>query len=222
MHVASQLRSIASTVFIAGTLAMTVFGLVVLAGQLYDIPIHHFTADPNATLRAPFYIGFISNLGIMLWAAATALCIFSAFLLRNSAKPQPLSGFLFYSGLFTGLLMLDDVFLLHEEVFPKHLGIAEELVYASYGLFTILLLVLFRRTILKTEYLLWGLAFGLLGASVVVDLMPFQLRHSFLVEDGLKFFGIVFWLAYFVRVCFHALRPVPRAQPSVPLHASVA
>ena len=63
----------------------------------------------------------------------------------------------------------------------------------------------FFRTILKTEYLLLAIAGFLLGFSLAMDqLVPFSHTQTF-VEDGFKFAGILFWLAYHSRAAFYSV-----------------
>jgi hypothetical protein len=101
--------------------------------------------------------------------------------------------------------LLDDLFLLHEEVFPYYLNIPEKLVFVGYGMIISLYLVKFRKIILKTEFLFLILAFGFLGLSVIIDLLPIATRllgnqGEFLLEDGFKLMGIISWFTYFARV----------------------
>ena len=97
-------------------------------------------------------------------------------------------------------LGLDDVFLLHEKVFPR-LGVPEEVVLCSYPVFMLFYLFWFYPVILKTEYILLGIALLFFGISVTIDLFdPSDIDIFFLLEDGVKLVGIVSWLAYFFRV----------------------
>jgi hypothetical protein len=42
----------------------------------YGVPVDELTRDPAAVMRIPYYIGLLSNWGIMLWSAAAAICPF--------------------------------------------------------------------------------------------------------------------------------------------------
>jgi hypothetical protein len=50
--------------------------------------------------------------------------------------------------------MLDDLFLIHEEVFPNHLGESQDVVYAAYVVCASAYMLYFRTMILRTDYLL--------------------------------------------------------------------
>ncbi len=96
----------------------------------------------------------------------------------------------------TLVLGIDDVFLLHEKVFPWF-GVPEEAVVGSYAGFVLFYLVKFYSVILKTEYVLLVMALSFFGLSATLDLV--QPHGSYLLEDGAKLVGIVSWLAYFFR-----------------------
>ncbi len=97
------------------------------------------------------------------------------------------------------VLGLDDIFLLHESVFP-HLGIPEKVVYASYAGFVLLYLLWFYSVILNTEYILLMVALILFFASIVLDNFTPPGFNPYLLEDGAKMAGIVNWFFYFFRV----------------------
>ena len=97
------------------------------------------------------------------------------------------------------LLGLDDIFLLHESVFP-YLGIHEKVVYATYAGLVLFYLVKFYPTILKTEYILLVMALGFFALSVIFDKSSIPGIDPYLLEDGVKIAGIVSWMFYFYSV----------------------
>jgi hypothetical protein len=146
----------------------------------------------------PVYTGFLSNMGMLFWSSTVAVCFFTATFVARRAATRPTGRFLYASGLLTLFLLMDDLFQLHERVFPLSLGIPEPIVFLGYLSVTFVYLVRFRGVILESDYLLLGLALGFFGLSVAVDV--FTEGELYLWEDGAKFVGIVTWLAYFVRV----------------------
>src|SRR4051794_8451669 len=46
-------------------------------------PFSYFTRDPASITHSKFYIGLLSNLGIMLWTATATICLFVAFFVRS-------------------------------------------------------------------------------------------------------------------------------------------
>lgn len=190
--------------------------VVVLKGQT-QISIMELMRDPSATMEVPFYTGLVSNLGILLWSATAAICLFSSLAMRRSANHPEKTSFFLVIGLLTLALTLDDLFLLHERVFPDYLNISEKLVYIAYGLTSLVCWLKFKQLILKTDFFLLLFAVGFFGFSIVVDrLLPFS-ESAILIEDGAKLLGIVSWLTYFTRTCLQALRRaiLPPASPAV-------
>lgn len=73
------------------------------------------------------------------------------------------------SGCLTTILLLDDLFLLHEFFIPTYIKIPEKVVYLIYVIFVFLYLKNFRRIIQNTEFIVLLLAFTFFGFSVSVD-----------------------------------------------------
>lgn len=100
------------------------------------------------------------------------------------------------------MLMVDDVFLGHEIVYPRYLHIPENLVYAVYGAVILWFLYRFLPAILRTDYVLLLSLVGF-GVSILTDvvyelgLLPTQ--GVFVLEDGSKSIGVVSWAAYLIR-----------------------
>lgn len=100
--------------------------------------------------------------------------------------------------------MLDDLFLLHENIFPRKLNIPEKFVYFVYGIIVLSYIVKFRKLILKTDFIFLFLAFGFFGASIIFDQVTTN-KYLGVLEDWFKLFGIVNWLAYFTRIGFQQM-----------------
>jgi hypothetical protein len=159
------------------------------------VPLGDLTRDPIAVFEAHLYIGFLSQLGIFGWAGSAAICIFVTRWLPHVPENLEIRHFLAVGAALTLVLGLDDVFLLHEQFFPYHVGIHEHVVYAAYVSFVLYFLIRFRTMIMATEFLLLMLAFALFAVSVSSDILD----GPYLFEDGAKFAGILAWLAYFYR-----------------------
>lgn len=107
--------------------------------------------------------------------------------------------------------MLDDLFLIHEDLAYRHLEIGEKMVMGATGLFVLTYLAFFRKAILDTPYPLLIVAFAFLASSAVADEGPFGI----LVEDGLKWLGISFWCSYYALTAHHLLiASFPRRAPA--------
>ncbi|GAB3540512.1 hypothetical protein GCM10027443_38530 [Pontibacter brevis] len=183
--------------------------VLVLASHIYTaIPIGDFTREPVAVAGLPFYVGFISNMGMLFWCAAAAICIFSWFVFRQKENEKTLASFLLYFGLLTLLLLFDDFFQFHDYIFLYYIPVSEKLIFLGYGILMLLGLLIYRNYILmQTECFVFFTAFVFLGLSIVVDALQHQLLPvlgedlRIFLEDGFKFMGIVGWFGYFARVC---------------------
>ncbi len=149
------------------------------------------------------YFGFVSNLGMLLWCSAATVCLFASVLLihRKADRRQVL--FMVYAGLFTGLLMFDDLFLAHEVIFPKVFGADEKHVLAAYMILMCIYLLFFRDLIFRSGYSLMLLSLIFFAISVFVDLFVSEQGSLHRIgEDGTKFIGIATWTAFHVRAAW--------------------
>lgn len=187
-----------------------------LAGALIQTKATFFelVTDPAELADMPFYFGVLSNLGILIWWGVAAICLFTAEVLRKNAGYVEMTLFFLFSGAFTALLTLDDLFQLHEVVFPRYLHIPDEVTYPVYGILAVLFILKFRAIILATDYLLLFFALGFFAVSLIADMfLPFgpippDSPVGGVIEDSAKIFGMVSWFAYFARL---ALRQIQTA-----------
>jgi len=197
-----QLQSLLPTLLAAYLPVFCALVILEIVHWQTNIPIWHFTWNPSAVLEAAFYVGLFSNIGILLWCSTAAICLFSFAALARDASHRKMASFFLFSGLVTSLLLMDDLFLLHDRLFPRYLSLSPKVVLGGYTILTLLYLGRFARTILATEFLLLLFAFGFLGLSTIIDSVPDGILplHTTL-EDGFKLFGIVSWFTYFTRTC---------------------
>ena len=185
--------------------------LLILGGiaGFTDIEVGDFLADPAQIVGYDSYLGLVNNLGVVLWAAAMAVCFFTFIALRRTGNNEDISRFVLFSGLLTLILLLDDLFLIHEGIGNYA---TEYIVPIIVIIFYILIIFRFRNAILKTNYIFLVIATGLFALSLAFDVVQsidsalFQGGMRVLLEEGSKFLGIVSWLAYFTRLCLMSLR----------------
>lgn len=186
-----------------------VFGAALVARLRFGIPFAVTMGDPATVAGKPFYIGFVSNVGILLWAATASVFLFTYAALRGSAERRNQGGFLLASGLFVAWLGLDDLFLLHEVVFPEYIGLPQSMVGAAYAAIALLYLAFFRRRIAAGPYGFFVAALGLLATSLAVDqaadLLDLEFTGLRTLEDAPKLLGIGAWLAYAFHTCMGIL-----------------
>lgn len=184
-------------------------GIGILTKIIPHLTIPDLLGDVAIIGHIPFYSGAISQLGLLLWSTATTLCFFIFFVLKKMTVSRKESlNFLLFAGFLSGYLMLDDAYMLHDELFPDYLKIIpEEVVIILLGLVMIAFLYFNRQEILRGDYSLMLLAYLFFGISVAIDAIPralYEDKYFFekiekLVEDGAKFTGIVTWITFYAR-----------------------
>lgn len=158
------------------------------------------------------YYGFVSNLGIMLWSATAAVCLFSAILFVAQKRDIALVWFAASAGLLTGWLALDDAFMVHEVVFPSF-GIPQNAVLAFYVVLGGLYGLTSWRTIFRQDWPLLFVAGSALALSMLVDTVFHSLVPSLVyLEDSAKFFGICAWAAFHISALAGLLSTSPIAR----------
>lgn len=183
---------------VAFTISFSLIAVTVFIHFWAGVPVGDLTRDPVAVTGGAVYIGFLSQTGIFFWAASAAVCLFTAHVLARRPDVAPARNFFFAAGLLSLLLGIDDVFLLHERLLPG-LGIPELVVYGTYVALILLWLVRYRGIMMRSEYVLLGMALAFFGISVMADALNPDVPGRVLLEDGAKITGIVSWLVYFFR-----------------------
>jgi|GEM_PF-1539763 len=186
----------------AGLFGCLAIALVALASWFLGEPASVFTREPQAVLKGSFYVGSFSNLGGLIWFGAAAIMSFAV-----SLKPLD-RGALILAALVTWAMGLDDIFMLHDKVYPK-LYINETLVSALYfGVIGVIVLRFYRQLARST---LIGMAI-----AVIFWLLSAVFDHFFndfgqLAEDGAKFIGIVVWAAAWTRQAYNNIAKLTRS-----------
>ena len=185
---------------------------VVVANLTVDIPIHRIFRDPATVAEINPFIGVASNLGVILWSASAAICLFSSAIFKYSQGKRRFSSFLFWGGLITSLLLFDDFFLLHETIDTLDFDVSESVVFIGYAGMIFFWMIAFKGCILKTEYFILLIALVFFGLSLFIDKFQFFIESyigggsRIFLEDGFKLLGIVGWFGYFMRCCFVTMK----------------
>ena len=192
-----------SRLFYISILPSLILYLAILyISNFYNIKLNLVVRDLAQTCGYPIGVGMISNIGILFWAAAASICLFTSFseIINNESSKLLLLG-----GVFSSLLCIDDFFLLHDRyIGPDFLN----LTYLSISIF---LLVRFQRILKKigVSYLIISILF--LGLSIFFDGVIQQIfNQSYeltqLIEEGFKFIGIACWLNFWCKSSSYALK----------------
>ncbi|MBM3604660.1 MAG: hypothetical protein FJX25_07850 [Alphaproteobacteria bacterium] len=189
-------------VILIGVLFLALWYLV---ASSRNTPLDVYLRDPAATYAFTPLAGLISHIGVFAVSAAGVICIFASFHLSRGRS------LLVLAGAFNLLIAMDDFFMLHEEILPRALGVAESLVLLAYGAIAGVIFLIFRSSLTGRAHLGLCAAAALLAASVLADnVMPYSMEQV-IVEDGLKFLGLMVWSVYWTRRAHLALRGAARA-----------
>ena len=173
--------------------ALLMYVLALLLSAAAGIRPQLVIRDLAQTCDTALGVGFLSSVGYLLWISAAAIALFGALSgavdVRGRARQLLLSG-----GVFSLLLCLDDMFLLHD----RYIG--SGFLYSLYAVFALLILLRFRSQVQTLGGGSFLLAVVLLGLSVIIDqlqeLIPVDYSTLQLFEEGVKFLGIATWLAF--------------------------
>lgn len=203
-------------------------GLTV-AARLSGLSLAEAVADPQETTDHRF-LGVVSNVGILLWAAMVAVALFAATLVdTGSDEGREWRRFLVGTAAVALLLLVDDFLLVHEfgddvaravvdfEATRARKDIIETGVFALYGLVVVVFGLRFRASLRQLDLRPLAVAGGLLAFSFAVDLRMHRLIGITLpdgsdgpdlrsgLEEGPKFLGIALLLAFVAGAARHVL-----------------
>ena len=180
--------------------------VLVLAGAYkfhtyYGVPIGNLMRDPNAIADVPYYVGAVSNFGVLLWCAAAGVSRFGFAAARRCGAD---ARFMLASAALRLLLMFDDLLMLHEAALPQIFGWPEKAILAAYGGAMLAYLAVYRRRILAYDWPILGLAFALFAGSLALDRLGIHSLTTVgeLAEDGCKFLGAAMWLTFQARTAW--------------------
>lgn len=210
--IAQQLRISLTLMSVAAAIVFAVALAILAVHYLTDINVLVLTVDPAAEVGLAPYVGVVSYVGILaLWSGAS-VAIFSAV----NAERRGRRTLLLTLGLIMGLLALDDLFLIHEEIGLRLATAAgnehdrslwEAPVFAIYGGIIVIWLWVFRRGILRTRWALLGAGFLALATSAAIDIgeyllpnlaasTPWMATTISIAEDLIKLAGLILLLLY--------------------------
>mgnify|MGYP001178986329 CR=1 FL=1 len=192
-----------SKLFYISILPSAILYIVTLyISNIYNIKLSLVVRDLAQTCGYPIGVGMISNIGILLWGAAASICLFTTFSQEINSDSSKL---LLLGGIFSGMLCIDDFFLLHDRyVGPDFLN----LTYLSISIF---LLVRFRKILKRIGLFNLVISILFLGLSIFFDGVIQQIfNQSYdltqLIEEGFKFLGIACWLNFWCKASSYALK----------------
>ena len=150
-------------------------------------PLADFTRDVASAAGAPAYLGFVSQITILLWAAAAGAGFAGAL---GAAEPHR-RRFLAGLGLLTAGLAADDALLLHEAVLPRA-GVPEKAVLLYHAGLAAAVFGFGRAAARRTDLVLLACAAAGAASSLAADQIPYGGAFR---EDAAKLFGAAAWAA---------------------------
>lgn len=189
-------------VFSIYSIAAVFLGIVVALHFVFGISTPELTRDPVQILHGYIYNGFLSNIGMILWSGTAGVCFFIVLFNINEKEKKNEQYFFLFAFMLTILLLLDDMFMIHDIFLPQYLKTKENYMYFIYGSLSLVFFVKFRKLILITPYFILFSAIFFFGVSVSLDILDkyIWIPAEYFVEDSFKFLGIANWGGYFVLV----------------------
>lgn len=159
----------------------------------HETPFINLLRDPNVIADLPWYSSGLEFAGFIFLAIGVGVTSLAASLCKGQARLV-----LSLVALFTLVLLLDDIFMLHENSWQ--VGLSEKKIYASYAVFALFIMVFKVRFLSKTPVFILGLSFSFMGLSLVIDI--FEDISSLIVgaEDLAELAGFAFWTTYWSTV----------------------
>ena len=192
-----------------------------LSTKIADISVYELVADPNEIGNIAPYSGMVSTIGVLFFGSIVSICFFTAYLFNKKDKSEQKWRLFFQaSGCFVLLLLIDDVFQIHENFSTIIFGtgvdisktnktlqnILETIIFGCYGLLFVGYFVYFRKLINLTNCSYLVLSFIFFGLSLIVDMSPETIAGHFILEEGFKLLGIVSLATYYIQVCYQKLK----------------
>jgi hypothetical protein len=174
-----------------------------------DLNANLLFGDPAKATGSPFYLGAFSVLGLLLWTSSALLCGLGAQLAASAG----LRRFLLGGAAISGLLLVDDWWMLHDHVGPVLLALPQKAFFAVYAALAGLWLLRHWRTVLyetPVAYLAAALCLGVV--SVFIDTRVAHSNAATVAEDSFKLLAIVSWTFYFARIALGLIPERPEAR----------
>ncbi len=193
-------------IFINYILVILILSGIYFINYKFNIPFEKLTGDPALTFNAHPFVGFLSNIGVLIWSFTATICYFSAVILfKINDKKNAL--FFLSSAIFTNILLIDDFFMFHDYIFYsfKNFKIAQPLTFTIYAIFLLWYIIKFYKIILNSLYVFLVLAVGFFGLSVCIDLIFESSGLEYFIEDGFKFIGLINWMLFFSITAYQTI-----------------
>lgn len=175
-------------------LAVAILGVTALGRLASTHSLGYFTRDPAAITDQAAYMGMVSFFGLFGWCAAATSLFFGGMFASIRGAGRDRTAF-FIGALAIVYLMFDDAFQFHEYVYPRALGIHDNVVEAVYVLLALAVLYRGRSFLGATNWGVLAAAGVFFAISVVLDEVITS-ENVIGFEDSAKLIGILLLAAY--------------------------
>jgi hypothetical protein len=223
MNISNQHKRLFITMTAVYVAAFFVIMAIMGIAHFMHIRLYVLLDDPSTTFKYPPYGGLISNLGILVWVATGAICLFTAIIANPQTKQdRKWRYFLAISGLLSIWLGIDDLWMVHENVLSwfnldgvsTHIPrlrmqeLFEMIFFGCYALGIGAYIYYFRRVFKQTAIVALAAAFLCFALSIVIDIGGeiFGIWGHHIPEETFKLLGIVGWLFYFSWTSYQFLQ----------------
>jgi hypothetical protein len=209
----TQLRALAPLVP-AWLVAILVLGVISMGNRRF---VEDVLLDANDRSGVQWYVGIVTFLDVLCWAAAAVSAAWGAWLAGLDGR-RGARRFLGAAVVLTSWVMLDDLFQLHSIVLPRATGVDK---YGWEGLIVVATVTwawCSRREIVRTRVAVLAAALMALATSLWADRFGIWAspRLALLFEDGAKLLGAAAWATYFVVTTRDVTRSVLSARGAGP------
>lgn len=190
--------------------SVVVLAMIFPIMSFFDLKLRWLLREPTEVGDLNPLVGYLSNMGMLMWSATIAITLFTAVILYKQVSLRK-TAFFASAAIFSAMLLVDDMFLFHETLAPKYLKINELAIYGVYIVMALAFFGFFFKDIYSTNYVGLLIALGFMGASIGCDYLQnvwlWKLgQWEYLLEEGLKWFGIVWWCSYFAQTAHGAIK----------------
>jgi hypothetical protein len=188
--------------------------MVYVAVRQRDL-VDRLLLDANDVAGVEWYVGIVTYLAVLSWCVGSVSALWGAWLARLAGRPDEVA-FLVSGAVITAYVLADDLLQLHAVFIPQHTPLDKHEAEALLVAVVVGWLILFRRQIARTRWLLFvGAGLALLMSLVIDTTVGWSSpRLQLLAEDGAKLLGALGWATYFVsttadivRTAFRAISP---------------
>jgi hypothetical protein len=194
-------KVILATILVFNVVLLITWGI----SALRALPIEYLLEDPASLLGFDQFIGFLTPIGVVFLAFGIGAVLLLAWVKHGDMTAEErrvFNALVFLAGV-SLLLLLDDLFLLHERVFTGWFQIGERRIFLTYGIIFIVLAYIHRKGLLSGPVVFWIISILLFGVSLASDVLTDKVSLSTalassieMLEEGGKFGGYLFWTAF--------------------------